>query len=335
MAESHISRKRYKFPPGVQGEFIRACIKKSGGGNEVIAKKLSVSVRSITDWKREKFLISMNAARALSKLSGISIPRSGKPIDEFWYVSKGAKKGGIASYKKQGGAIGDPEKRKQRWREWWEHTGKFENREIFNRTLITIPKKDARLAEFVGIMLGDGGMSKSQITITLNRESDADYVRYVSNLIGVLFGIVPSLYNKKGSLGIAVVVSSVNAIVFCQNIGLKTGNKIKQKVDMPDWVKNNRSFMKACIRGLVDTDGSVFTHKYRVDGKSYAYKKIDFSSCSRPLLNSVFVFLKDLGMRPRIEKNGKKLRIESIDTVKEYMKIIGTSNPKHLNRYLK
>ena len=182
-------------------------------------------------------------------------------------------------------------------------------------------------------MLGDGGITNTQISITLNRETDYDYIFYVKNLIKKLFDVEPGLRDDKKSLAKNIVVSRVELVDFCKMIGLKIGNKVKQEVDMPRWIKQNRKFMIACVRGLVDTDGSIFEHKYRVAGKLYRYKKMDFASSSWPLLSSVYVALKKLGLKPRITRDKKKIRLESVEDVKKYFSIIGSSNPKHLKRY--
>jgi hypothetical protein len=333
MTELDISKNRLCFPAGKQRKFIKTCLDKLGYKNNDAAERLSVSIRSITDWKREKFSISASAAKTLSRLSGIKIPRNAKKLDEFWYTSKGGVAGARAVLEKYGHIGGDPEERRKRWREWWKNEGQFKEREIFRRKPVIKPKKDKYLAEFVGIMLGDGGITKSQVTITLNRETDRDYVVFVRKMVKELFGVDPSILKDKFSLAVDIVVSRVDLVDFCRSIGLKIGNKIKQGADIPNWVKTNNNFMKSCIRGLVDTDGCFFTHKYISKGKFYKYKKIDFASCSKPLLNSVFVFLKNIGLRPRIVRDGKKIRIESIDTVRRYLEVIGTSNPKHLMRY--
>lgn len=93
--------------------------------------------------------------------------------------------------------------------------------------------------------------------------------------------------------------------------------------------------MIACIRGLVDTDGSVFTHRYRVNGKMYFYKKMCFSSSSPPLIATVHNFLTAEGFYARITRDGKCIRIESVAGAKRYMDIIGPHNEKHLKRYQK
>jgi hypothetical protein len=86
------------------------------------------------------------------------------------------------------------------------------------------------------------------------------------------------------------------------------------------------------VRGLVDTDGSVFDHKYISGGKSYSYKKLQFTSLSRPLARSVYGVLKDIGLNPTFYR-GKDVKIENKADMKRYFEVIGSSNPKHLKRY--
>lgn len=326
-----LSGNRLDLLKSIQKDFLEKSRDRLALSNREFASLLGISNRTLTDWKRGKFLLPEKAAKFLYKKSGVKIPPS-KTLNQFWYTKKGARKGGIAMYKKYR-SIGDPEKRRKSWWDWWNKVGKFENRKIFERKVISKPKFSVDLAEFVGIVLGDGGLTKNQLTISLNRETDKDYIVYVENLTKKLFSVQPSLRPRKQFLVTNIVVSRTELVDFCKNTGLKVGNKVRQGVDIPQWVKDKKAFMSACVRGLVDTDGSVFKHKYRSNGKVYKYTKIDFSSSSKPLMNSVFAFLKTLGLRPRIVKDGKKLRIESVDTVKKYMGVIGTSNKKHLNRY--
>lgn len=147
-----------------------------------------------------------------------------------------------------------------------------------------------------------------------------------------LFNISPKIYKKKGSLAIDIVAHRKNLVEFCNSIGLVIGNKLKQGLDIPQWIKDNKEYSIACVRGLVDTDGSVFAHKYKTNGKEYSYKKVSFTSMSTSLLHSVLSILKEFGIRSRIHKN-RDIRIESVADVKKYFCIFNTSNPKHLKRY--
>ena len=110
------------------------------------------------------------------------------------------------------------------------------------------------------------------------------------------------------------------------------GNKIKQNIDIPRWVKRSRTFSIACLRGLVDTDGCVFVHKYKVNGKTYGYKKLVFTSYSKPLLCSVSKVLKNIGLTPRLS-GMRDIRIDSVENVKRYFDLVGTHNHKLLKKY--
>lgn len=96
------------------------------GNVKSLAEILRVSPRTVRDWRREKFLVPFGAAVVLRRKQGLILPKNVKLKDKYWYVSKGAYNGGLASYRKQGEQIGDPKVRLEKWREWWKKTGKFE-----------------------------------------------------------------------------------------------------------------------------------------------------------------------------------------------------------------
>jgi LAGLIDADG-like domain len=222
----------------------------------------------------------------------------------------------------------DNVKQKDKWQIWWNTIGKFRDQAI----PIRIPKPSVQLAEFMGIMMGDGGISKYQVTITLHSETDKDYGIFVASLVQELFGVMPAIHPRAGCLAINIVVSRRALVRFCVENGLVIGNKIRQRIDIPGWIKERKEYRLACIRGLIDTDGSVFTHRYRVGGKWYSYKKLDFTSLSRPLCDSVHNTLQELGMRPRLARN-KSVRLDSKSDMEKYFIIVGSHNPKHLKRY--
>ena len=201
------------------------------------------------------------------------------------------------------------------------------------RKQILRPIQNEELAEFVGIMMGDGGMSKYQATITLHHLDDSQYSEFVVTLIQRLFGYTPSIYHKPKKSVLDIVMSRIEIVDFLNTLGLPIGNKISQCLDVPDWIRQNSTFAIACIRGLIDTDGSIFTHTYKSKGKNYSYKKLSFTSASESLVHTVYFLLSGLGFHPRISRNGKDVRLESISDVKRYFEIIGSDNPKHLNRF--
>lgn len=327
-----INEPRLRFPRGQQKEFITLALARCEN-IESLARQLNVSSRTIRDWRREKFLMSYKAAQRISAQYDIPFPASLVIEEAFWYTSKSGKMGGNAVYKKYGHVGGDPTARKRKWLEWWEKEGKSKDFAIFHPLPFSKPEKSEMLAEFIGTMMGDGCVTKRQISISLHHINDLAYCHFVVKRMKQLFEVTPSVYHHpKDSVNI-IVVSRSDLVKYLHELGLPIGNKVKQKFDIPPWIKESREYMIACIRGLVDTDGSVFTHRYRVNGKMYAYKKICFSSSSPPLITTVHQFLKNEGMHSRISRQGVHVRIESVAGVKRYMDVIGPSNPKHWKRY--
>jgi len=202
------------------------------------------------------------------------------------------------------------------------------------RKEIAYPNRSAKLAEFIGIMLGDGGITRKQISITLHSKDDREYFQFIYNLIERLFQVKPGVYQNKSYKAIRLQVSRMNLVDFLVKLGLKRGNKVKQGADIPKWIKKERELKIACLRGLIDTDGSVFTHRYRVNGKLYAYKKMCFANHARPLLKSVERILSELGFTPKIRSEKEELYLYNEEEVKRYFEEIGTHNPKHLRRFL-
>ena len=127
--------------------------------------------------------------------------------------------------------------------------------------VFSVPKLTTRFAEFIGIMLGDGGITKYQIRITLNKIDDRDYVVYVRGLIYKIFREYPSLEYKKGK-AVDLVVSGKNLVQLLLSYGLVKGDKIKQQIQIPSWINSNDQFKLSVLRGLFDTVGSVYLDKH-------------------------------------------------------------------------
>lgn len=192
--------------------------------------------------------------------------------------------------------------------------------------------RSVELARFIGIMLGDGGIrSKYQFTVSFNYETDREFAEYVARLIKRLFNVGHKIIRKKDNLGADIIVSSVGVVDFLLKQGLKAGNKIKNQIDIPKWIKKNKDFSKACVCGLVDTDGSLYCHRYKVNKKWYEYLKLDFTSCSKPLLRSVYAILTDLGIKSSLK--GVHITVSAKSDVNRYFATVGSSNTKFLYRW--
>lgn len=323
---------RVLFSKGKQRKFINKILSKVSV--KEAAKICNLSQRTIRDWRREKFLMDLNALRKICKKASIKFPSHIELRDDYWYVAHGSSAGGMAVLKKYGRVGGDPEYRKKKWREWWERKGRYLNRSIFKRKPINKPPKSSDLAEFVGIMLGDGGITSKQVHITLHNRDDKEYIKFVCQIIKKLFNRTPNVNKHRCPLVSRIVVSSMDLIDYLIGLGLKRGNKIKQQIDIPGWIKRDKQYAIACLRGLIDTDGCIFTHKYKVNGKWYSYKKLAFASHSQSLRQSLFNILKNNGLSPRFAQE-KDVRLDSIKDMQRYFKIFNSHNSKHLNKYFR
>jgi len=129
MAES-FKEKRVQFLKGQQHIFLERCQQALDFTNIELAYFLGIHQRTLLDWKREKFLCTLTALKKLQKVTEIQLPKNIVIKEQYWYAKKGAKKGGIAAYKKYEG-IGDPEIRKERWKKWWDEIGKYSANPLF------------------------------------------------------------------------------------------------------------------------------------------------------------------------------------------------------------
>jgi len=328
MADSLISS-RAIFPAGEQRAFLEQISQKLSIAD--IAHIASCSERTVRDWRREKFSMPLTVVRTLARATHIFVPKNLKVQGAYEHLAKVSKMGMAAVIKKYGRIPRNEKYRQAKWDEWWASEGRFKKNAILTSKPIHKPKKNAELAEFMGIMMGDGGLSTYQAIVTLHHIDDREYAPFVASLIEKLFKVIPSInHSPKNSVN-DITVSRKALAEHLHELGLPIGNKIKQQLDIPDWIKRNRKFSIACLRGLVDTDGCVFIHRYEVKGTFYSYKKLSFTSASAPLRESVYVLLRKLGFCPRM--NGKDVRLDRIIDVKSYFAIVGSHNPKHWRRY--
>jgi len=329
MAKSFISE-RIKFRNDKeQVAFIAACVDKLGGTNKV-ASLLSISERTIRDWKKAKFSIPYSSALILSKKTKIPFPFGIKEISLVKHLQRIALSGGVANYRTNRKIGGDETKRKDAWKAWWVSSGKISKNLVSYPMEVHLPKKSELLAEFFGIMLGDGGVAPYHTSITLNATRDAAYAHFVERLLFTLFKVRPKLYKRKDKDALAIILHRKAIVQFCISLGLPLGNKLRKPVPIPDWIIQNSKYSYAFIRGLVDTDGCVFIHKYRVKGKMYSYVKIGFSSASPALLDTVYEILNNSAIRAKKKYTFREIRIENTEFVDKYMRVVGSHNPKHI-----
>lgn len=326
--------KRAIFPLGEQAAFLIKAREKINISWTILAAKIGIHSRTLNGLKREEGSISMECLQNICKMADMKMPSNIEVKDPFWYSSEGGRKGWLAVVAKYGKVVGDPEYRKKKWHEWWKKTGMYrKNMVVGIEKDVSIPRLSRDLAEFTGMMLGDGGISKNQVIISTNSRDDRKYGYFVRDLMRKLFCVEPAIYYPPAALVMNIVISRIKLVEFCnKKLGLKIGHKLKQGLDIPPWIRKDSEFEKRCIRGLMDTDGCIFNEVHRIGGKLYSYKRLSLVSASPMLRQSVFDILNKFGLSPKIRGN-RSVQIEDKEKIKEYFKIIGSSNPKHLKRY--
>ena len=136
-----------------------------------------------------------------------------------------------------------------------------------NTKKIKIPVKDEELAELWGIILGDGHIQKRKsykigvysVKIAGHSSDDREYLsNFVKPLIEKLFYVKSRFEFSKLKKCMYVIVDSRKIVDFFEENGFKAGNKIANQSTIPEWIKENQKFLVACLRGLLDTDGSFY-----------------------------------------------------------------------------
>ncbi len=188
-----------------------------------------------------------------------------------------------------------------------------------------LPKKlSFELAEFVGILIGDGSINhKNHQIIISSGEIDGDYIKeYIPNLVNALFSKKVS-FRKLSKGGLDCLFSSK---LICDFLTKRMDFvSPKTNVSIPKIFFKDTNLLKACIRGLFDTDGGIHRHHK----KSIQLK---FTNKSKALISSLQMALIQLGYQftKTIDKRNNVYSLYLFgENVKRYSRDIGFSNPKN------
>ncbi len=198
---------------------------------------------------------------------------------------------------------------------------------------------DEKLAEIVGIMLGDGCLYKEkrrnryQTVICFHKEEE-EYQQYVKELFESYFNYkFCSVPLEHGYLLRNTSFLVGNDLL---SAGLIAGSKVKHKVEIPSWIVENPTFLKKALRGLFDTDGCVYK-KYGI------YAQISFKFGCYETTNSVREGLIRLGYHPNkigLSINPKqsctvwKFSLSKQQEIDQFFEEFAPQNQKHLRRYV-
>ena len=193
------------------------------------------------------------------------------------------------------------------------------------------------MAELIGIILGDGNIWVRKpyyyLTIVGDSKKDRNYLlNYVKPLFRKLFNKELHVRTHKSNNELFIYTGSKNVIFTLRHFGLTSGDKKKNNIKIPSWIFKSNKYIKACIRGLIDTDGCVCP----ITGRNYPY--IWFSCGIENLRKSFDLAMKKLGIKTsnwNIRKNRTPdIYIGSKEMIKKYMQTISFKNKRHLTKMM-
>lgn len=314
-------------------KLFNAALTKSGN-RKILATELGASKRTIRDWQNGKYSLPFSAFEKLASISSINKKNLRfKKMPDFWHTKKAGQKGALVIMNRYGN-IGTPEGRKRGgFASLKTHKIKQTGFKVLKSILK--PRHSEKLAEFLGILIGDGHLSEYQLGITTNAQTDKEHALISHKFIKDLFGISSTLKIRSEENTVTIVASSKSLVEFLNRLGMPIGNKIQKHLEVPKWILKKELYQKAFIRGLFDTDGCIYLDTHKIKGKLYKHFGWTITSYAGRLINGIIEILKGLGFSPTYRTTQKSVYLRKQKEIARYFKEIGTHNPKHHKRYQK
>ena len=199
------------------------------------------------------------------------------------------------------------------------------------RKKITYPRPSEKLAEFLGLFLGDGSFrNRYQITISYNHISEVPYSEYVEKLVLELFGLKSARRIRKKYGSAELVITSSNLVDFLRKTTAISEGTSKNKTILPEWLFRSKKCQIGFVRGFFDAEGCIYKHRYFSNNKRYAYIKIAITNYCAKLLATLSQCFNNLKIHYRNYNN--RIHIYSQEDVRQFLNLIGTNNTKKLSR---
>lgn len=197
------------------------------------------------------------------------------------------------------------------------------------------------VAELIGALIGDGYIYKNkgkyQIGFVGSPKTDGKYFQYIKELI--LKEWKKEAKIKFRERGLRIVINSKEICNFLINeLSIPHGEGKCEKVFIPEIILNEWNLAKNTIRGIADTDGSVFVAKKPGIEK---YPSIEITTDSKVLAEQLKKILMENGFRvaniwkyrSKLSKRTTyKIALNGKENIKKWVNGIGFSNPYKLER---
>lgn len=153
------------------------------------------------------------------------------------------------------------------------------------------------LAYIVGVSLGDGNLSRPNGRATrLRITCDAQYPILTQTISSSLQELLPK--NAVSIVRPRATNTYFNISVYSNKLNewlpwkVGAGTKEEQQARVPDWILNDLEYSRACLRGLIQADGSIYFDRDDL--------MVNFCNNIKPLAENVYSILKNIGFMPTI-----------------------------------
>ncbi len=320
---SGIMRDRILLPEELREEFfeiIKSLLRLKSG--KQLAKELSIDYSTFKNYRRGELTIPVHIFEKLSapldEAQKQKFLSNAKFLDSNWGAIKGGKRGIAVVRQKYG----------EEYLQMLRQKGGFANpnrpHPVTSKNIIVPEKINAEIAGLLGVYLGDGTLTEYFMRISGDKRFDHNYFEYLSGVIKRNFGIASVILEVPSTNQLALQIHSKKFVdFFRKNFNLKNGDKIRNQSKIPDFILADGELAKACLRGLMDTDGSF--------SRRSIYLCMAFTSYSPVLLNQVY----ELGLKSGYFTYNFKGQVgsNSWPKIKKYFSEVGSSNLRHIIRF--
>ena len=189
---------------------------------------------------------------------------------------------------------------------------------------IKIPELNSRFSELLGAYLGDGTLTKYFMRITADHRYSLPYLQYLASIVEESLGIKPSIrIPSNRNIAYLEIRSKQFSDYLKEEFGFSFGDKIKNKQRIPEQILKDQRLSIACLRGLMDTDGSI--------SKRGNQLCLEFTSKNPVLLDQVWKIGTRLGVFTHQSK--EQVGTNSWPKIVRYFNLVGSSDRIHIIRF--
>lgn len=207
----------------------------------------------------------------------------------------------------------------------------YEVENVQNRGIV-IPSFDVEFAEFMGALAGDGHITDSgysyRIEFTFNGTEDGLYADFIAVLFKDLFNVNPRVYRRSGETNRVDVQVHSKKIYNFLSMFFPSGKK--DNLSPPKWV-DSKEKAAAYLRGLMDTDGSLFFAK-RGTYKRNSYPVMEIKMHDASFLDEVEDLLELVDL-DYYRSSDIKIQFNGEEKLEEWVSRIGFNNINRISRY--